>query len=233
MTVRRPWPALVAALLLPALAQAQPGPPVWRPGQLTVSLGGSWIGADTLGDVNASARTAAVGTTTPSPFTLFKTESDLGGAPRAELGLGLAVTRAMAVEVVGTLARPTLETRISGDIEGAADTTASERVDEYTIGARATYEIARLTWRRRARPYLAAGGAYLRQLHQDRVLVETGQMWTASGGLRLFLRGGGPRRVRPIGVTTELGWAWRTGGISFRDGARSMPTAQLRLFTAF
>lgn len=224
---------LLAVLLPRAVAQAQTGPPPWRPGQVTIAAGGGWIGADALGDVNASSRAAAVGTTTPSSFTLFTTASDLGGAPRAELGLGIAVTRALAVEVVGTLARPTLETRISGDVEGAPDATASERVDEYTAGARFTYDLARFTWARRARPFVAAGGAYLRQLHQDRVLVETGQMWTASGGLRVFLRGGGPRRARPLGVTTEFGWAWRTGGISFRDGARSMPTAQLRFFAAF
>lgn len=233
MTVRRLGPALVVAVLLPALAGAQSVTPDWRPGHLVVSLGGGWIGADGLGDVTAASRAAAVGTTSPAAFNLFKTESTLGGAPRAELGLGVAVTPALAVEAFGTLARPTLETRISGDLEGGADTTASDRVDEYTVGGRLTYEIARVTWARRARPYVAAGGAYLRQLHQDRVLVETGQMWTASGGVRLFLRGGGPRRARPLGLATELGWAWRTGGISFRSGARSMPTAQVRLFAAF
>lgn len=217
------WPAVEA--------NAQPGAPAWRPWRPIVTIGAGWLAADALGSPTASARAAAVGTATPAPFTLFRTESDLGGAPRGEFGLGMAVTPSLAIELLGTAARPTLETRITGDVEGAADTSATERVDEYTIGARAGYELRRWTWAGRARPFVAAGGAYLRQLHEDRVLVETGQMWTASAGLRLFLRGG-PRR-RPLGVTTELGWAWRTGGISFVDGARSMPIAQVRLFAAF
>lgn len=227
--------ALLAALVLlaPPDAHAQTAAPVWRPWRPIVTLGGGWIGADGLGSSTASARAAAVGTSTPAAFTLFRTESDLGGAWRAELGLGVALTPVLAVELLGTAARPTLETRISGDVEGAPDATATERVDEYTAGVRASYDLRRWAWAGRARPYLTASGAYLRQLHEDRALVETGQMWTGGAGVRLFLRGGGARRTRPVGVTTELGWAWRTGGITFVDGARSMPTAHLRFFAAF
>lgn len=226
---------LVAAVLLPASqaqAQAQATPPQWRPWRPLVTVGATWVGADGLGSPTASARAAAVGTSTPSSFTLFRTDSDLGGAPRADLGIGLAVTPAVAIELVGTTARPTLETRISSDVEGAANSSATEAVEEYTIGARVSYELRRWRWDGRTRPFVSAGGAYLRQLHQDRVLVETGQMWTTGVGLRLFLRGAGPRRTRPLGVTAELGWAWRRGGIAFVDGARSMPTAQVRLFAA-
>lgn len=225
--------AAAATVLIGADASAQTSPPAWRPWRPLIAVGVGWIATDTLGSVTAATRTAAVGTSTPAPFTLFRTDSTLGGAARAELGLGLALTQSLAVEVVGTAARPTLETRISGDAEGAVAVTASERVDEYTVGARASYEWRRWSWWGRARPFVAAGGAYLRQLHQDQALVETGQMWTASGGVRWFLRGGGPRHTRPLGLAGEFGWAWRTGGIAFVDGARSMPTAQLRLFAAF
>ena len=104
----------------------------------------------------------------------------------------------------------------------------TEDVDDYTVGGRVLYEVPRLSIGKRARPYLLAGGAYLRQLHEDQVLVETGQAWTAGAGLRLWTAGA--RQGRSLGVTTEFAWQWRTGGIAFTDGARGVPSFALRLF---
>ena len=218
--------AWLAGTGLTAAQSTLPAP--WRPWRPVVSIGGGWVGAESLGTVTAATRATGLGTLTPSPFPLFETASTLDGAPRAELALAVPVTRTLAVEIVGTMAQPTLTTAISRDAEAAPATTASEQVDEYTVGARLLYELPRWSIGGRARPYLAAGGAYLRQLHEDQVVVETGRMWTAGAGLRLWLLGA--RQGRSLGVTTEVGWAWRTGGITFTDGARGVPTAAIRLF---
>lgn len=210
-----------------ALAQSA-SPARWRPWHPVVSIGGGWVGSESLGTVTAETRATGVGTPTPSPFPLFETTSTLDPAPRAELALAVPVTRTLALELVGTLARPTLTTAISRDAEAAPAATASEQIDEYTVGARVLYDLPRWSIGGRARPYLTAGGAYLRQLHEDQVLVETGRMWTAGAGLRLWLLG--VRQGRSLGVTTEVGWAWRTGAITFTDGARGVPTASIRLF---
>jgi len=222
---------LVLVLAGAASAEAQPAlssPAPWRPWRPVVSVGGGWVGADALGEVRAETRATGLGTLTPSPFTLFETASTLDAAPRAELAIAVPVTSAVALEVVGTLARPTLTTSISRDAESAPATTASESVDEYTVGARVVYDLTRWSLGRRARPFVAAGGAYLRQLHEDQVLVETGQVWSAGAGLRVWLRGA--REGRSLGLTGEIGWSWRTGGITFTSGARGVPTASVRLF---
>lgn len=218
--------ALASVLFLADVAAAQPA--LWRPWRPVISLGGGWTGAESLGTVRAETRATGLGTLTPSAFPLFTTESTLEGAPRAELAVAVPVTRTLLVEILGTVARPRLSTAISRDAEGAPATTATEDVDDYTVGGRVLYEVPRLSIGDRARPYLLAGGAYLRQLHEDQVLVETGQAWTAGAGLRVWLAGA--RRGRSLGVTTELAWQWRTGGITFTDGARGVPSFSLRLF---
>ena len=42
----------------------------------------------------------------------------------------------------------------------------------------------------RLAPFVAGGAGYLRQLHEDRTLAETGQIYYAGGGARYWLRGG-------------------------------------------
>lgn len=225
---------LLAALcaaggVTPAQGQSAGDRPLWRPWRPVVSVGGGWLGADALGDATAETRAVTPGTTSPLPSTLFRTVSHLGGAPRADVGIAVPLTPRLAIEVSGTVARPTLRTRIQGDVENAPATTASERVAEYTLGGRATFELTRWEWGGRLRPFVSAGGAYLRQLHEGNVLVETGQVWSAGGGLRWWWSRRGPRR-RPLGVAFEAGWSGRTGGIVFADGTRSMPWASLRAF---
>lgn len=205
----------------------------WRPWRPVIGLGAGWTGADDLGRVTAAQRAAAIGTTTPAPYPVFAVDSTLGGASRAELALGVPVTSTLLVEVIGTLARPTLTSAISADVEGAPDIEVTETVDEYTVGARLVYDVAGLTMAGRVTPFVAAGGAYLRQLHADQVLVETGQMWSGSVGARLWLRPARSGRRGTVGATVEGGWIVRSGGIHFVDGTRSMPTVSVRLFAGF
>jgi hypothetical protein len=227
--------AVVLTAATPGLAQpaARAPLPSWRPWRPVISAGGGWIGADAVGAVTAETRTATIGTSSPPPFPLFRTDSTLRSAARFEAAIGVPVSTSLMVEVLGSVARPTLSTAISGDVEGARSATATEWVDEYTVGARLIWDLGRWEWGGRARPFVAAGGAYLRQLHEDRVLVETGQVWSAGGGVRVWLRRGGPRLGPSIGAAGEIGWSWRSGGIAFVDGARSMPTAGLRAVVGF
>lgn len=221
--------SLGLAAVSPGWAQpASPSLPLWRPWRPVISLGGGWVGGDGLGAVAAETRAVAIGTTSPPSAVLFRTDSTLGGAPRLEAGVAVPVTPRLAIELGATVARPTLTTTIQGDIESAPATTATEQVDEYTLGARATFELTRWLWAGRFRPFVIAGGAYLRQLHEDNVLVETGQAWSAGGGVRWGRRGAARRRS--LGLSLETGWSWRTGGIAFTDGSRSTPWASVRIF---
>ncbi len=237
MTVRRPgvrWAAGLAVAALaacaPALAQAQSGPALrpWRP---VFDLAAGWNGTSDLGRVEATTRGTSVGTATAPAFRLFSTDSELGAAPAVAVSVVLPVSRRWAVAVRGAAARPTLATRISADAEGAPTVDATEEVADYAVDVSVLYHLPRLGGRR-ARPYLVAGGGYLRQLHEDNALVDTGRTWHGGAGLRWWLRGG-DQTTRAVGLTGEARWVWRSGGIAFADGARGMPAAALGLFVGF
>lgn len=211
----------------PASASAVPALRPWRP---VLALGGGWLGAQSLGRVEAVTRGAVVGSTAPA-FRLFTTESTLQASPFGEVTLSLPLTRALAVSVRGAAGRPTLSTAISGDAEGAPAATVTETIADYTVDLSLAYQLPR--WGgRRARPYVTAGGGYLRQLHDDNALVETGRTWHGGAGLRWWLRGGGAG-TRPVGLTGELRWVWRRDAIAFASGARSAPAAAVSLFAGF
>jgi hypothetical protein len=229
-----PWVVAMLVVLAPGAARAQsgaavgPGLRAWRP---VVSLAGTWLGAQALGRVDATTRRASIGATTPALFALFSTDSTLGGAAGGEVAITVPVTRHWAVSVRGATARPTLTTAITADAEGAPNVEVTEQVADYTVDVAVLYQLPRVGGRR-ARPYLTVGGGYLRQLHEDNTLVETGRTWHGGAGLRWWLRGG-DRSARPVGLTGELRWVWRTDGITFADGARTAPAAVVAVFMGF
>lgn len=226
---------LALTLTTAAAADAQPGAesPTFRPWHPLVSIGGGIVGSEALGNRTIETRSVAVGTTTPPPFTLFRTESTLDRGGRGEAVIAVPVTRTLSIDLFGTAGRRTMTTAISGDAEGAPSTDATQEVSEYLAGARASLLLPGRWLGRRARPFATAGGAYLRQLHDENVLVETGQAWMAGAGVHWWLRGGGGRPAPSLGLTAELGWQWRSGGIAFDDGVRGLPTASLRVFAGF
>lgn len=225
--------AIALLLLLAAPAGAQSGAPSWRPWHPVIGLGATLSGSEPLGARTIETRAVAIGTATPPGFTLFRADSTLGRGLGGDLVVILPVTASLAVELRGTAGRRTLTTRISADPEGASGTASSERVTDAEIGGRVSWLLPAGPWPRRLRPYVAAGGAYLRQLHQDRVLVETGRAWRIDAGTHVWLREARRGAGLALGASTELGWHWRTGGITFDDGARSSPAATARLFVAF
>jgi len=222
--------ALVAAAVP---ANAQSAAPAWRPWHPVIAVGATISGSEALGSRTIESRAVAVGTTTPAGFTLFRADSTLDRGVGGDLVVSLPLTRSLALEMRGTAGRRTLTTRISADPEGATGTAASEQVTEVEIGGRASWLLPAGPWPRRLRPFVAAGGAYLRQLHEDRILVETGAAWRAELGTHVWLRGARGGRGPALGATAELGWQWRTGGIAVTDGRRSSPAATARLFIGF
>ena len=234
MTRRAGTAIAVAAILVAggtSSAQSRPTAAL-RPGHLVLGLGGAWVGADTLGSVRAETRASALGTTSPPPFTLFDTSSRLDGGPAAEATVTIAVTPGWAVEVRGGVRRPTLTTTITSDAEAAGSFTATEDVAEYVVDASVLYHPSWAGLGSRARAYLLAGGGFLRQLHDDNALVETGSTAHVGAGTRLWLAGGHGRGLE-AGVTGDLRWVVRRDGITFDQGRRSLPGLSVRAFVGF
>lgn len=208
--------AMVMGTAAGGRAVAQPAPPAAPRGEVTVSAGlatstGYGIG-DRLAELRASRGASA------EPFTLFRAESAFDVAAGIDVRVAYALTRWLSVEAGGSIARPRLAVSVTGDTEAAAPVEIGERISEYAVGGSG---LVYLPYRvgRRGRPYAIGGAEYLRQLHEGRLLVETGHRVYGGGGIRYWLRGAMGFQ-RAVGLRGEVCLVFRTGGIDFEERSR-------------
>ena len=206
-----------------AFAQEPPG---FRPGRLMVAGGGAMASGYPIGDVTATLRRNALGV--PPPFTLVRAESELDRAVGVDARAAYALTRAFAVEVAGTYSKPRLAVTISQDGEAGDAPSLSEGISQYVIDVSGIYLLP-INVGRRARTYAIGGAGYLRQLHEGRLLVETGATIQFGAGASYWL-GGGDRKRRGWGLRGEARFVRRVGGVDFEDQARSFPSFSFLVF---
>ena len=96
------------------------------------------------------------------------------------------------------------------------------------IGGGVTWQLPMRTGARLA-PFVSGGAAFLRQLHEDRTLAETGQIYYAGGGARYWLRGG-RGSGRAYGLRGDARVNFRRKGIDFENKIRIYPTLSLSVF---
>ena len=213
-------------LCLPVGAHAQEAPAL-RAHQFTVGAGLVWSGSYDVGEATARLR----GSTTAPVFTLLTAKSRIAAATSPELRAGFAVTRRLALEFGVAVSHPYVGVSIAADPEAPAQELAGERLDQYLIGGGVTWQLPVRLGPRLA-PFVSGGAAFLRQLHEDRTLAETGQVYYAGGGARYFLRGGrGPGAA--FGLRGDARVNVRTKGIDFEDRMRTYPTFGLSAFVGF
>jgi opacity protein-like surface antigen len=217
---------VLGALAGTAYAQAADEPSLRRH-EIVVSGGLVWSGGYAIGDSTARLRSNATGSA-PPPFTLFATSAAVKGALGVEARLGVAVTRSFAIEAGGAFSRPTIAVALSRDPEAAPQTLAGESLQQFAFDVGAVWQLP-VRLGERLRPFASGGAGYLRQLHEERTLVETGQIYYVGAGLRHWLRGGAGT-ARSIGVRGELRATWRRGAIDFENRTRAFPSAALFLF---
>jgi len=218
-------------LVLAETASAQDAePPSLRAHRATVIAGVTWSGSYPIGSRDAILRSSAVGAN-PPPFTLFSSASTVDSIAGFEGRIGFTLTRDLAVEAGGAFARPRVSTAISADPEAAAQSLEGEELQQFVFDAGAAWQLP-FRLGRRLRPFVAGGFGYLRQLHQDRTLVEQGQIYYAGGGLRYWLRGGDGFK-RSLGVRADARATWRKDGIDFENRIRLFPTVTLGAFVEF
>lgn len=229
MTAARGLGAAVI-LLVASVASAQDDGPALRAHHLTLSAGVVTSGGYPVGDQSADLRPNASGTAAPIP--LFRTDSTFESVAGFDARVSFAFTRTLAVEVGATYSKPRLEVTISDDSESDPNVRLEEQIQQYTVDVSGLWQPPRISLGRRARPYVIVGGGYLRQLHEGRLVAETGGLFHAGGGVRVWFTGGSPTS-RAIGFRAEARLVRRAGGIEFEDASRNFPAFSLLGFVGF
>jgi hypothetical protein len=213
-------------LLAPRAATAQP--------RLDVTVSGAWWDGYELGP----RRAAITGPETPtgSTVTLFDSDAAIRSGPGAEVRLGWRVFNRVYAEATGGLGVNTIEARVHDDIEQAPAITVTSTLTQITIEGGALVEL--LTLRTSAGnlvPFVDGGGGYLRQVHEERILIETGRTFYVGGGVKWH-----SAAIKPSGlmqrllVRADARFVSRTGGVDVADERRHYITVSggvgIRLF---
>jgi opacity protein-like surface antigen len=217
--------ASIAVLLSSvAVAVAQDAAP--RPRSLEVSVGALAIGGVDFGSHNANLTANDPGN---PDFILFTTSSQINPGAGLDTRVTFNLSRTFGVEGAFAWTRQTAETKITSDADGAPNVTLTEDLSTYFVEAAAVVHLRRLGFARgRGLPFVFAGGGYLRQLDGDSILVDTGTVFHAGGGIKYFFAQRVRGFVRDIGLRADGRFYVRSGGLELgadqgqgvADGAR-------------
>src|SRR5688572_11309385 len=211
------WPGTAIAQETPAL----------RAHRFTIGGGVMWSGGYDVGDATAGLRGNGIGPSAP-PVTLFTSDSRVTAAASPELRVGFATSRRVTLEFGMTVSQPHVAVAIAGDQEAPAQELPGEKLEQYLFEGSATWQLPVRVGARLA-PFVSGGVSFLRQLHEDRTLAETGQIYHAGVGARYFLRGGGASG-RELGFRGDARANFRSNGIDFENTMRTYPTFSFSVF---
>ena len=189
-----------------------------------VELGG---GAVFVGGFDQGSRTAQLTSNAGGTFDQFSTSDKVDPVVGVQARLGVFLTRVLALEGGVRWTRPVFAVRITGDSEGAPDTTAEETVNQYLIDGSAVLHFGDRT-RSPVVAFAYGGAGYLRELHEGDAFVEEGTEFHAGGGVKIWM--GASRRV---GVRMEAGLSVRDGGFDVEEKRRTVPVAGGFVFWVF
>lgn len=214
--------AACAALVfgaLPAAAQQN--------GRVTIGGGIEWMGGAAYGSADATEVTGSGGS-----FRLFSTSTDLTTGTGVDVKVGVRLTRLFEVEAAGSYLRPSIETKVSNDVEGGPNLTATDRLRQFAIEGALLYTPAR--WRSaRISPFLSASAGYLRQLHDGDSLVATGQMFGFGGGTRIPLVTRVSGRMKSFGLRGDARAVIRTKAAAVDGRSHVSPSIGVGAFVTF
>jgi hypothetical protein len=208
-------------------AQAQQSPAA-GPGRIEASVGWLWLGRQPLGSADANETTPTGGA-----LKIFSTSSELATASGIEGRVAFRVLPALEVEVQGSYGVPQLKVAIGGDSEGAAAITAVENVQQFTIGAGVVWYVTPGSWRSRLVPFVTGGAGQLRQMHQERVLLDTGRYVQVGGGVKALLFSRPRGLVNAFGVRGDVRALVRSDGVAFDDRGHASPEVGVSAFVRF
>ncbi|HJZ70807.1 MAG TPA: hypothetical protein VKE51_03655 [Vicinamibacterales bacterium] len=204
---------LAVAVLGIAVREAAAQSAALATGRIELSGGAAWLGSQAFGSADANETTS-----TGTAFRLFSTSSELGSAAAFDARVGVRVAGTLVVEADTSYARPELRITTSSDVESATGVTAVERLQQYTIGGGATWYVPTAS---RVAPFVAGGGGYLRQLHDRRLLVQTGRYYQFGGGAVYLLSSRSAGALKATGLRVDLRATIFKDGVALDGGTHA------------
>jgi len=199
--------ALLAwCLVAPASAQSVPLPP-----RVLFDVGGTLIGGGALGTTDATYLTP-----TGQSLTLFSTSQSWSAGAGITGHLQVRLKPRVALELSGTWTRPEIRSKITGDFEGAADTTALQPVSQFLTNGGVVVSFARHgAWT----PFARGAVGWLRHLSSDQTLYQDGLSVELGGGVTYVWRPT-PGHLRPYGLRADVWANLRRGGLELAQASR-------------
>jgi hypothetical protein len=197
------------------------------PGRVEASVGVLWAGHQALGDGAANETTGAGGA-----MRLFTASSDLAAAGGVDGRVAVRLLRSLEVAMEASYTKPKLNVALSNDIENAPPVVATETMQQLMLGGSVVWYLPSGGAARFA-PFATGGGGYLRQLHEDGTLVDTGRYYQFGGGVKylFFSRPGG--HLAALGVRLEARAVLRAKGVAFDEKLHAAPAFGAALFVRF
>jgi hypothetical protein len=175
-----------------------------------------FVGAFGLGGVDFGSSAALLTANQPSSpdFVLFKSATSVGVGFGLDARLAFNLTRTFAVEAGLVWSRSTVSSRITSDAEDVPAVTLTQSLDTYFVDVSGVVHLNALTFAGgRGLPFVAAGAGYLRQLDDNALLVDTGQVYHAGGGVKFLLRQRRRGFIRGVGLRADARVYVRTAGL--------------------
>ena len=212
----------VGSLSFPSMAWAQPA------GRFEVGGAIEWFGSSDLGD--RSANLTANSPRSADPFVLFTTKGRQDSALGGGVTLAARLSRRFSVEGSFLVARPSLEITIPNDVEPLPDIVVEGRLTEYLFeGSVVADLVSGAKWS----TFIMGGAGYLRQLHDQRALVDNGRVYHVGGGVKYRLRSSPARFVKGLGLRAQARLLVRDEGFSLEGQNRPALNVGAGLFAQF
>lgn len=198
---------LASAVMLLALAPAAMGQTVTQPGtspRATLDIGAIYVGGGSLGTSDATYLSS-----TGTPVTLFSTAQSIKGGPGVVGHLNISIAQGVALELSGSWSRPVLQSKITGDTEGAESTTATQTISQFLAGGGLVKSFAA---HGRVTPFVRAAASWMRQLSGDQSFYKDGVSVDLGAGVR-YSRAQVKGHFKPYGLRADVWMNLRSGGI--------------------
>jgi len=170
---------------VPAAAQSR-----GSAGAVEVAAGGLYMNRSPL-----TAGDAKETTPTGGSVPLFSTSTTLSALTGGELLVGVHMSPRLELFGAASFGSRQLRIEASNDTENAAPVTASERLQQFTFTGGVLWFLSES----RVAPFLSAEAGQMRQLHEDKTLVETGPVYMAGAGVQMLFAARGSVGLRLAG----------------------------------